>query len=314
MTPESKAAAPGVPFANRARRIGRVMTVCIAANCYPEKCMVLAADTMVTTMDMSSDFVSVKSRGIGEKWMALFAGNDISCVDPIITEVREQCALTGCRDTLPEVRDAFIRAFQRQLRLKSENEVLKPIGYSLNEFKKLGLSQLGPENFSRFLYQMEQKSIDVEFLVAGFDKNAHIFTVTSPGKISDFSPVGFWAIGSGQTNALGSLFNCQGALFASDISTTIYRVCEAKFSAEGATGVGKTTILTILRNDGERWNTFKEIDSIRPIWEKTRVIKVPGDAKSKAEELWKTAQAEFDKKKAGAAARPLGNAQSESRK
>jgi hypothetical protein len=302
-----------MPFADRARRIGKSMTVCIAAQCFPQKCLVLASDMMVTTVDMSSDAASVKSRGIGKKWMVLFAGNDISSVDPIVTEVREQCRLSTYKDTIPEVRDAFIKAFQTQLRLKSENEVLKPIGYSLEEFKKSGLSQLGPENFSRFLYQMQQQSIDVEFLVAGFDKDAHIFTVTSPGKVSDFSPVGFWAIGSGQTNALGSFFNCQGALFASDISTIIYRVCEAKFNAEGATGVGKKTIMTILRDDGERHSILKEVDSMRPLWEKTRVITIASEAKSKAEELWNIARGEFDKKKAGAAT-PLGNVQSEFQK
>lgn len=247
-------------------------------------------------------------------WMAMFAGNDISCVDPIVNDVKNQFKSKTHPESLPNVRDAFINAFQTQLRMKSENEVLKPIGYSLEEFKQLGLSQLGPENFSRFLYQMQQQSIDVEFLVAGFDNGAHIFTVTSPGKISDFSPVGFWAIGSGQTNALGSLFNCQGTLFAADISTIIYRVLEAKFNAEGAAGVGKKTILTILRDDSERYSLYAGVDSMRPFWEKTRVLKVPGEAKAKADEFWNIAQAEFNKAKAAAAAAPLQSAQSESQK
>jgi len=285
---------------------GLGMTVCIAAHAYVDDCIVCASDMMITTTDMSSDFASVKSRSVGQSWLALFAGSDISAVDPIINEVRDVFADPAYPDTVSNVRDAFVGAFRNQLKLKTENEILQPLGYSLGEFKESGLEQLGGENFSRLLYKIQDQSIDVEFLVAGFDQNgAHIFTVTSPGKVSDYTPVGLWAIGTGQTNALGSLFNCKNSMFAPDIHTTMYRVCEAKFNAETAAGVGKKTVLSILRNDGERVTMSPQVEAFRSIWEKTRVLTIPEEAHKESEKIWSMVCAEFDKRKAASNAAAL---------
>jgi ATP-dependent protease HslVU (ClpYQ) peptidase subunit len=261
------------------------MTVCIAAHCFREQCFVMMTDMMITTADMSSDMATMKNRAVGDSWLAMFAGSDISLVDPILDRVNELVQSEQKPESAVSVRNAFTKAYQEQITTQAENEILKPIGYTFEEFKKDGLIQLGSEHFSRLLYQIQELTVDVEFLVAGFDSTHHLFIVSAPGKIADYSPLGFWAIGSGQTNALGSLFNCQG-LFAADMATVMYRVCEAKFNSENAAGVGKKSIMTVLRMNGVRHNILAQVNDFRPIWEKTRVLQIPADARIKADELW----------------------------
>lgn len=265
------------------------MTIGIAAYCVRQKAFILASDMMISTGDMSADFVGIKSRGIGQHWITLFAGNDISCVTPMLKHI--SAFLQGIPDTLENVTKAFTNSFHAQLKLKNENEILRPLGYTLGRFQKVGLQQLGSDTFSRLLYSIERQTLDVEFLVAGFEKDdAHLFTVKSPGTISNYTPLGFWAIGSGQTNALGSMFNA-GNLVFSDIASTIYRVCEAKFNSESAIGIGKKTVLSILNQDATRWISPLDLtESVRPFWEKTRVLKVPTNAHVKTQEMWTNAQ------------------------
>ena len=154
------------------------MTICIAAHCFREKCIVLASDFMVARGDMSADMAAFKQQSVGSHWMAEFAGDDISLVTPIIRSVRR--SLRGKTDLLEDITAAFVQAYGEQLQLKTENEILRPIGYTHQEFKESGLSQLGAETFSRIFYEIQQQHIELDFLIAGFDqKDPFIFTVTS---------------------------------------------------------------------------------------------------------------------------------------
>ncbi|HEY4931387.1 MAG TPA: hypothetical protein VII23_07430 [Terriglobales bacterium] len=246
------------------------MTVCIACHCQQENSIVVAADSMLSTGDMSAE-LGIKMYGIGQKWITLYAGNDVSVVDPILREVRRQLSKGG-KERTEDVANSFITAIQAQLIMRAENEVLLPLGYTMQEFKSSGLTQLGTENFTRLLFQVEQQRLDVQFLVAGFDqKAAEIFTVSPPGRVADFTNVGFWAIGSGQTNALGSLFNLEDPAKYATLPRCVYRVFEAKFNAETAVGVGKGTHVAILRADGTRFTVLaKGHDKVRSAWNKTR--------------------------------------------
>jgi 20S proteasome alpha/beta subunit len=263
------------------------MTVCIAAHCFESgssrECIICATDAMISTGEMSADHSARKIQVIGDGWYAMFAGNDISCLSPIADHVenvisKNNSSGRASRDT---VVNAFVDAYKQQLKLRAESEVLTSIGYSLEEFKSNGLAQLGPDIFSRIFYDVESQVIDLTFLVAGFDRqeNHHIFTVGSSGKVSYYSELGFWAIGSGQTQALGSLFNASRRPRFIGRAGALYRVCEAKFNAENALGVGPTTIVGIVDKDAARRFIFpNELEPLRPIWEKTRVVEVPPEA------------------------------------
>jgi hypothetical protein len=107
------------------------------------------------------------------------------------------------------------------------------------------------------------------------------FSVTSPGKFTYYSQIGFWAIGSGETHALGSFFNSRNPLKALDRQSILYRVCEAKFNAENAVGVGETTCAMIVYPDGSRLTpTNDEIAGLKEVWKRTRILAVPTDGKA----------------------------------
>jgi hypothetical protein len=50
------------------------MTVCVAAFCADSGSLILASDTMVTTVDMSADAAAIKIRPIANRWMAMYSG------------------------------------------------------------------------------------------------------------------------------------------------------------------------------------------------------------------------------------------------
>jgi hypothetical protein len=258
------------------------MTVCIAAHCYENndsECIFCVTDAMISTGEMSADLAARKIRGIAVGWNAMFAGNDISYVTPILRHVIK--TTNGKPVNLDSITNAFVDAYKEQLRLRAESEVLTPLGYSLEEFKTDGLSQLGAEAFTRALYDVQQQIIDLTFLIAGFDGDeSHIFTVSSPGKIDYYSDLGFWAIGSGQTHALGSIFNSTRRLRFLDRADALYRICEAKFNSENALGVGPTTIGSLIEPGKVQHTLYATVlEKFRPIWEQTKVVDPPPEAK-----------------------------------
>src|SRR2546430_11274346 len=66
------------------------MTICIAAHCYPSQCIICATDMMVSTGDMSADQSARKMQGIGDHWIVMFAGDEISPVTPVMRHVRRK--------------------------------------------------------------------------------------------------------------------------------------------------------------------------------------------------------------------------------
>lgn len=267
------------------------MTVCIAAHCSTERCIVLASDMMISTVDMSADLAAMKMYPIGKHWVAQFAGDDISQVTAMLKNIHDDL---GGRETLAFTSNLFTAAYAARLQRKVETEILGPIGYTFAEFKEKGLAQLGQEAFSRILYDIQQQRLELEILVSGFDGNdPHIFAIRSPGKITYYSQLGFWAIGSGETHALGSFFNARNPLSALDRASTLYRVCEAKFNAENAVGVGPTTSVMIVYPDGSRLHpTIDEIEGLKREWERTRVMAVPSVAKDLAVSILRRADQE----------------------
>ena len=237
-----------------------------------------------STGDMSADDSARKIQKIVPGWNAMFAGNDMSHLTPIRISVGKRLAVSE-PITVEAVTEAFVNAYKEQLKLKAETEVLGTLGYTLEDFKANGLEQLGAEAFGRLLYEIQQQAIDLTFLVAGFDGDqAHIFTVTSPGKVDHYSELGFWAIGSGQTHALGSLFNLKRRIRFIARGSALYRLCEAKFNAENALGVGRATAISVIEPE-KKQQLIYGAEALRPIWEKTRVIEVPPDATEVAGKL-----------------------------
>jgi len=247
------------------------MTVCIASFCRVENSILAVSDHMISTGDMSVDFGTVKFRPIHQDWIAMFAGNDVSTVVPVLRRV---VALLG-NDTvaLEIISQAFIVAIQEQITSKAEVSVLAPYGLNTAQFVQDGLRNLGQELFTRLAYQLAEISLDIMFLVFGYEGDEpHLFTVDGRGSLDNHDLNGFWAIGSGCTNALGTLFSVRLPLIFLPEGGVLYTLAKAKFNAERAPGVGKMSMGIKMQSGGRAGLsiTNDEMETLRRVWEAER--------------------------------------------
>ena len=153
----------------------------------------------------------LKGRPIDENWAAMFSGD--AAIAPLV--------LTRCRSILESepdeplssqtVQEAFRSSLLAEQSQQAVDLVLGPYGLSLEEFRRTGQKIFG-DSFWLMRERLEQVSLDLQFLVGGFDDHGHpmIFsvstpTVSDPAIIKDHSLMGYWAIGSGSYLALSSL-------------------------------------------------------------------------------------------------------------
>src|SRR5208282_6422375 len=106
---------------------------------------------------------------------------------------------------------------------------------------------------------------------------------SNPGIEDVYDTPGFWAIGSGSHMALSMLFYRQQSVIT-DLAHTIYNVCEAKFMAESASGVGTQTFLHVSTPYGTAPCGSEETTKMRPLWERGGRPKIPKKALSRLEE------------------------------
>jgi hypothetical protein len=251
---------------------------------------VSVADSMLSMSDMSADSLAIKSFAVGGSWMCMFSANDMSPVVAISSSVRKEVGSTA---SLGEVISAFQSAFRKELVTKAESSILAPFNMTMADFRQTGLASFGSEIFSRMFYQIEQLSLDATFLVFGFDgKNPHIFTIQNKGEVSHYDQPGFWAIGSGQTIAISSLFNLSGQSVAVKCPEhVLYLLCKAKFNSETAPGVGKKTTAIILNHNTKRFLIFNDaLEEIRKVWENNRPPDCPPGADDVVANVIKKAQ------------------------
>lgn len=140
-----------------------------------------------------------------------------------------------------------------------------------------GRANFGDSGFRELCRDIEDVHLKADFLVHGYDPNGypHIFTVEHPTLTKEYGRIGFWAIGSGQHSALSILFfHKYNARMP--FHEAVYHICEAKFMAESALGVGKDTVLGVLRSDGTGCILRgDELKPIRQLWERKGQPRLP---------------------------------------
>ncbi len=264
------------------------MTICIAVrgvnyeggpgvDPVTHQSIIAICDRMLSYPDITVDDAVFKRFKIHPRWRAMFSGNDLGPLTPMMRFVEDRLATR--EGDLEEVADVFRNAFHNHSHLLAVDTVLGKYGHTLSSWREEGRAEFGEEEFARINRQIEQIEIGIQFLVFGFSPvgQAHIFTVqqlwTRAGQLqieTDHHNVdGFALIGSGTTAALGSLVRT--ALPVTERLKLIYRICEAKMLAERAPGVGKGTVLSVLEcrapkfHVGEKY-VVPDWDSFRAIW------------------------------------------------
>lgn len=252
------------------------MTVGIAALAEMDKAIIFASDRMIGVGSATADLPLVTKGGLfHEKWIALYSGNDIARVPPIIRKVGDTLE-SEVAPTVEEVTQAFLRAYQEERERVAIQTILSPFGLNMREFMSLWATSQNPE-LTDMKRKIQDLYFDCTFLIGGFgpEERPHIFTVNPPAIEDHYDPVGFWSIGSGADAALSSLmFRRVNKLMT--LPQVVYHVAEAKFMAESCMGVGKDTLLLVLKREGT-WGFImgNELRQLRQIWEAEGRAPVP---------------------------------------
>lgn len=215
--------------------------------------------------------------------MVMFAGDPshkalvLTEFDSLLGKNKQLAGVPTENDVL--IRNTLCEAFREVLKRKIESEILSPIGLTREKFLKEGKDMLGDHEFSSILNQIKDAKLETDFLVAGFgaDGVPRIFTVGDPGTEYVHDAMAYHAIGCGA-------FLADAALMASfdplaPLPDIIYRVLEAKFLSEAAPGVGKSTFVNTLDQQGKIQCIFStETEKMRKLWESNK-RPVPARAK-----------------------------------
>ena len=102
--------------------------------------------------------------------------------------------------------------------------------------------------------------------------------------------------------ALGSLFNKKHSRFSS-YKSVLLNVCEAKFAAEAAPGVGRGSFVVVIHPDGSHL-TLYDIEPVRRAYEKVRRKPVTKSQMNAVDALIKSLTAERGPQKEAKAAKP----------
>lgn len=250
------------------------MTVCIAASIKDH--IVIATDNKLSIGSASSDAcIEGKSLYVEGPWSLMYAGNDVSPVVSIVDKAR--VLLKGKPNTLATATCAFKKAYQQRLLEKATDVVLSRFGIDMETFRSKGAQIFTSDVFGTLCDQIAQQKLSCTLLVYGFDNagEPHIFTVSSPGTEDIFDEAGFWAIGNGAESALGLLFfRNQRKNF--DLARTIYHVLEAKYMAESAAEVGRSTHVFFQKKDHQSVEYWTDLErEIRRAWNREGRPRIP---------------------------------------
>ncbi len=199
----------------------------------------------------STDDSAIKYLPLARGWAALYAG-DPSCAIEIADRAKSVLRTGVGRASSEEVKGVMRRAYHEVLRQQLADNFLSRYNMTVEEFKKKGKKLFG-NDFELINKPIREFTMATSFLVCGVDalNFPHIISVKSPGgSVRSHDSLGHAAIGTGYAMALASL----GAsdLRSLSIENLLYRVLLAKFAAESAPGVGKSTILVLWRNGFDR--------------------------------------------------------------
>lgn len=257
------------------------MTVGIAAITVPDSYIVTVSDRMLSSgaTVQATDNATLKARKIAKRWALMFAADDANLFLPIIRSCSEFLATRGEDHDLHTVQDAVVTAYTGLFDAEFTSRYLARYNISsISAFRGIGLTQFGQERFDRVCDEIDRFDLGISLLCYGYDtgKIPHIFEVSNPGKVTNHDLLGYAVIGSGWYMATASL---RRKKLPPDLAMMIYRLLEAKFSAETAPGVGKSTTLLTMNSDGKDGSVGSgSIEKIREIWERTLQEPEPKDA------------------------------------
>jgi hypothetical protein len=262
---------------------GLGVTIAIVARSDPYGIYVSASDRSLSFDDQvpAIDDAIFKDIFFTGPWKVAFAAHYTSFVYPILLRAAQLLGIRGGNLTYDDLRKAMCDGYLDIIKEQATKRYLAKFGYSsVEEFVNSGPSKIGNSLYNSLSKKIEKLNFNIQFIVYGFDKTKHnrpyMFEVNTPG-VDELINTSYFAVGSGTHMAMASL-NLRPTIGLSP-KTLVYRVCEAKFSAETADGVGKATSVHIMNKDGHsELLPQTTINKFREIWENWRTQDAPQEA------------------------------------
>jgi 20S proteasome alpha/beta subunit len=228
--------------------------------------IVTASDRMISAIDDTVQATeALKARKISKTWALMFAGDSAPFL-PIVLEVKNRLGDFDKAYDLATVQTAVSEIYREKFSQQFCGQYLSRYGISsIADFRASGLADFG-QKFYEICDAIDKFSLGIEFLGYGFDDVGapHIFEVQSPGIVTNHDYLGYAVIGSGSYMATAAL---RRKKMPYDRDSVVYRILEAKFSAETASGVGEsTTVLTMNSAGKDKSIGYGSIGAIKESW------------------------------------------------
>jgi hypothetical protein len=261
--------------------LGEEVTIVIAAVTKPDGQIVIVSDRMISYGDITQaeDDAALKASALPDRWGCHFAANDLRLFFPIWRAIADRipplkansAGVTPKGYELEAIKTAAAEGYQYIFEKEFTSRFLTRLGIkSVDDFRKNGLSELGKDVFNDLYQELSKFDLGISLLVHGHDliDEPRLFEVENPGRAIDHDLLGYAVIGSGYWMAAAALR--RRSLNPRQLDATIYRLLEAKFCAETATAVGKSTAVMLFNKKGiNTAMTGEQVEVIRKAWEES---------------------------------------------
>jgi len=242
------------------------MTQIIGVICDDGEKAIAVSDRMITTADLSLAFEheSRKISHISTNCVVLTAGSAL-VHDPILKAVRLKFK-DKPKPLIYDVTNEIKKEYQ-DLRLKLiEDEIFRARGFTIQDFYK-NQKELHDAIVMELNEEMKKYDLGLQMIVLGVDsEGAHLYHVGNPGTATPFSSLGFCCIGTGQQHA-DRTFAYRKYAVTFPLKKALYIIFEAKKRAEMAGGVGVTTDIAIIDDEGVKYLSEETIEQLSNIYE-----------------------------------------------
>jgi hypothetical protein len=263
------------------------VSLCLSLLAESGKKIINISDEKVNFGNFSADTLALKDMPIYRDIYALFAGNDVEHVEPIVERTRELLLDSPKPPSVRDAAKALNCAYGERLREEIYCRVLRRRGFTVESFMAEGKKKCTVSDYLNLCSRIEKVSLSVKFIVSGFGANGtkgaqdgHIYTIDGSSAPKSCTPVGMWAIGSGRTAALGWLAHHIERLnmnWMKSEGSALYYGLTARFMAEADVEVGRGDTMIYIAEKGKkaRYPTHTLIQTVRDMWEKEGAPQVP---------------------------------------
>jgi len=269
------------------------MTVCIAVACdyHPKQInnhpqLIMVSDTLLSMGITSAD--TLKARALTSNWSVMLAGEDVTYAEDVIEQARKNIKSRGVSSQIDAVW-SMVNAY-KSIRIEQiEQRYLSSYNITVAEFLAKNPDFPTPTKRQSLLDDIDKFDLGCEFLVSGFPptgSNPCIFQITNPGRYVPQSLQGYWAIGSGDANAITYLAR-RNQSDLRPFASSLYNAIAAKKLAEKAQGIGPDTIVYIMKHGGTQveFLTTSQVDAIIKMWNEEEANVQPANLEDRVKKI-----------------------------